>query len=141
MKPYKITANNPIEEIYAIDQKVKDRAIYGSDYLEFFEAVDELDKVVSVPLSDTEGLFLLDDVLLNKVSSLLTKMGYKIEVKDATKDIFYNELNVSATPIEFKTFVDNYIFENFDSNDVLDKISLLGIDSLTDIDKKILKTV
>lgn len=71
-----------------------------------------------------------------KILDLLKSIFYKYEVtfsvQDITKLFLYGQIDVDDV------YFQNYLQENLDIDTILDKISEVGIDSLSDLDKDIL---
>lgn len=135
-RPYKIITLNSIEESKAIEAKVDNKDYNPADFMEFNSDLDMLDKAEAFEISDTESIYFLDEADLGKLTAFLTKMGYEIQVSDATDEIFYNKISI---PTKYKAVISEYIVDNFSVNDVLDKMNEVGYDCITEFDKLILK--
>jgi hypothetical protein len=76
----------------------------------------------------------------DKIVDISKRHNVLISYEDITNDILFNKINISEETF-FDVFGDLSSFfqiENLTIDDVLDKINISGINSLTDIDKKIL---
>ena len=107
-------------------------------YDEISQVIGEED-VKYMGFTDEDDLFItLDDYRIEKVTFLLQK--YFIVTKtDVTEKVISGEMQAEYPEVENGLF-ENFRLENTIVDDVLDKISRLGIESLDDIDKAILES-
>jgi hypothetical protein len=141
-KLFKVKALNTKEEVKKINEIVGNREYCLSEYSEFKDDLDLFDTISCIEIEkDIEYVYITTYEIMTRVALFMVKMGYKLEIFEVTKDIFENRIDLSFATEEQNSEVENIIFENFDSNDVLDKINEVGIDSLSNIDRKILETV
>jgi len=104
------------------------------DDLDLLETIN-LDQMIDV----IENEFIVSYVIcteldLEKLKTFLYKYKVLFEVENITKKFLKGHEKVDD-----EIFL-KYLEHNLTINDVLDKISEIGIESLTDIDKKILKS-
>ena len=59
--------------------------------------------------------------------------------REISNDLFNNKFDISNSTQKFKEELNTILYSRFDKDDVLDKILFEGIDSLTELDKKILE--
>lgn len=80
-----------------------------------------------------------DDSVIDKVSDTLNEFGFIITIKDATNDLLHDKIDCSNASEFTKYCINKYYLERFDSDDILDKINLVGVDALNDFDRHIIK--
>ena len=107
-------------------------------YDEISQVIGEED-VKYMGFTDEDDLFItLDDYRIEKVAFLLQK--YFIVTKtDVTEKVISGEIQAEYPEVENGLF-ENFRLENTTVDNVLDKISSLGIESLDYIDKMILES-
>ncbi len=76
--------------------------------------------------------FMCSKEVLDYVTSLFYKYEVKFVISDITNDFLIGKVNIDDKDFQ------NYLLENLDIDTILDKINELGIDSLSDLDKKVL---
>lgn len=92
--------------------------------------------------SDNEDIFIrLVDYKVSLVSNIFSKYGFEFDVIDVTDAVIKGDIQKEYPEVEKLT---PYLFEDFridttSVDDILDKINEKGMDSLDNIDKKILK--
>lgn len=92
--------------------------------------------------ADNEDIFIrLVDYKVSLVSNIFTKYGFEFDVIDVTSSVIKGDIQKEYPEVEKLT---PYLFEDFridttSVDDILDKINEKGMDSLDNIDKKILK--
>jgi hypothetical protein len=91
-------------------------------------------------------MFLLfEETKSKQVINFFDKLGVLDQYKDVTNDIHTSKIfdnkdfNSVYSSKEFKHIFDEFIYKNLSVDDILDKINERGINSLTKIDKEILK--
>jgi hypothetical protein len=93
------------------------------------------DKVLNADIIE-DGFVSSYMICSEKILDLLKSIFYKYEVtfsvQDITKLFLYGQVDVDDI------YFQNYLQENLDIDTILDKISEVGIDSLSDLDKDIL---
>ena len=72
------------------------------------------------------------EVFLESILSIFYKYKVEFKVEDITKLFFYGIVNIDDDDFQ------KYLVENLNIDTILDKINDLGIESLSDLDKKIL---
>ncbi len=82
----------------------------------------------------------MSDIELDKFNSLGKMIGMKYKINDLTKDALVGKLNNDLIKNKYlmTNIINRFILENASVDDILDKINLMGIKSLTNIDKQIL---
>ena len=92
---------------------------------------------IYIDVIENDGLISIyiacSDSNLKKILSLFYKYSVKFTIEDITTSFLRGSEKVED--VEFQ----KYLAENLSIDDVLDKISEMGIDSLSDIDRKVLK--
>lgn len=84
----------------------------------------------------------LDDKTINKLFSQYVQVGISFKYEDMSKDILFGNIphvDDDFSKNELKDMINYFIGENLDLDIVLDKINELGIEKLTEVDKKILE--
>ena len=76
--------------------------------------------------------FMCSKEVLDYVTSLFYKYEVKFVISNITNDFLIGKVNIDDKDFQ------NYLLENLDIDTILDKINELGIDSLSDLDKKVL---
>ncbi len=93
--------------------------------------------------ADNEDIFIrLVDYKVTLISEIFSKYGFEFDVLDVTSSVIKGKIQKDYPEVEKLT---PYLFEDFrvdntSIDDILDKINESGMDSLDNIDKKILKT-
>lgn len=127
MKVFKITTNLTKSRLNHIND------ICDSYDLELIEKIDEF------PCYDfyIDGLMasyiIVYDDLLDEFIYFLQKYKVKYTCEDITKLFLYGQIEIKHEDFH------KYKKDNLDTDTILDKINELGIDSLTELDKTILK--
>ena len=104
-------------------------------YDEISQVIGEED-VKYMGFTDEDDLFItLDEYRIEKVTFLLQKY-FIISKTDVTEKVMSGEIQVEYPEVEY--LFENFRLENTTVDNVLDKISSLGIESLDYIDKMIL---
>ena len=87
---------------------------------------------------DSHFVILIDDLSMNFIKEKITTVLHiKCDIKDATKQFYLGEYPFEL-PIGQKRAVEEVILENITSDDILDKISLKGIDLISEQEKQML---
>jgi len=141
MRIYYVKSTNTPEERAEIEAKKLD----SENYPELVEYWDNFVKLSndknSYDINDVESLFFLSDKMLSKFLMLLLNVGYKVEIQEVTKDLFYNNFDLSKAPAKFLKSVTKYLSSQFGGDDVLDKMLEVKNYTLTEADINILKSV
>lgn len=131
-------------KIYLI--KFEDDKVNNSDDLDH-PVFEEISKILNksdlkcIGVSNNEDIFLkLSDSKVEKVTNVLRKY-YKIQIIDISEEVKSGYIQSIYPEVEFLTpkLFKNFRLENTSKDDVLDKITCCGLNSLDKIDKKILK--
>jgi len=146
---YRLDSDYENDEINKIIEKIPDST---KEILVDF--ADSLDFLVEVCLkkdgtySRTEGkevtIVILDDWEKKRMLEL-TDLVYdkkRYTIKDISEDVLFgnhSEKNYPDVEEKMKEIFDSYITMYLDTDTVLDKINIYGIDSLTERDKKVLE--
>jgi hypothetical protein len=110
----------------------------------FFEEISRcLDKGEEkyIGFSENEDIFLrLTDYKIQMITNVLKNWNLDFKIFEVTKEVIKGEIQKLYPEVEELTphLFENFRIENTSVNDVLDKIIESGIDSIDDIDKKIL---
>jgi hypothetical protein len=93
------------------------------------------DQVLNVDVVE-DGLvssyMICTEKVLESVCSLFYKYEVKFKVQDITKLFLYGQVSIEDDDFQ------KYLIENLDIDTILDKINEIGIEKLTELDKKIL---
>jgi hypothetical protein len=129
---------NSIEEIETITDNVEN--ILTLDEIMLIE-----NNVISADVSKTKDYIIINQSFIEQFKQLMIKCGFKMQITDLTNQI-WNSNNIE----EFVKLFENknekvdeilkvVVESQFTINDVLDKISEKGIDSLNELNKYILE--
>ena len=106
-------------------------------YAEFAQILGE-EHSKYVGITDEDDLFItLDEYKIEKLTFLMQRY-FIISKTDVTEKVISGEIQAEYPEVEKELF-ENFRLDNVTVDDVLDKINRLGIESLDDIDKKILE--
>jgi len=76
--------------------------------------------------------YLCNEEALDYIKYLFYKYEVKFEMDDITNDFLVSKVDINDSHFQ------DYLLENLDINTILDKINKFGIDSLNDLDKRVL---
>jgi hypothetical protein len=76
----------------------------------------------------------LQEYKIKNLANVLAKYGYEFQILDVTDDVIMGKINIK------EELFHNFRLENTTIDQVLDKINESGLDSLDEIDRKILGT-
>ena len=95
-----------------------------------------------IGFTDDEDIFIrLSDSKVNDICNTFRKHGFEFNIDEVTEFVINGDMQKmypeveALTPLIFETFR----LDNTNVDDILDKISEKGIESLDDIDKKVLE--
>jgi hypothetical protein len=94
--------------------------------------------ITSFEITPKIEFLLVDDSVIGKINTALTDFGFEVTITDVTEDLLHNKIDYSNASEFTKYCIDKYYVDNFDVNDILDKINSVGIEKLTVIDKSII---
>ena len=107
-------------------------------FAELADVIGEED-VKYLGFTKTDDIFAaLEESKIEKLSNIMNKY-FIISKTDVTEKVISGEIQAEYPEVEKELF-DNFRLDNVTVDDVLDKISSLGIESLDDIDKAILES-
>lgn len=78
---------------------------------------------------DVFDIFLVDDINLNLIKKLLDKYDIEYVISDVSSDV---PNNISES---FRNEIDEFMLDNLSLDTILDRISEVGIDNITTIEK------
>lgn len=139
-RPYIVICKNSEEELAILEAKL-DSVPIETLPLAFLHEIDddELEKFRSFDITDFISLVVIDHLWVNRFVNEMTKFGYIIDIQDANDDLINDKIDFKGAPEFLKDEIKEYYFNTFDFDDILDKMNNLnGLDSLNDIDRKIL---
>ena len=84
---------------------------------------------ISKSEGDVFDIFLVDDINLSLIKKLLDKYDIEYVISDISSDV---PNNISES---FKKEIDEFILDNLSMDEVLDKISEVGIDNISSVEK------
>lgn len=90
-------------------------------------------------MENSQGLVFCTDEYFKKWLFYFDIIGYNYEYSLADDLLFNNKLDLSLATEKIQNIITEYIYTNFEANDVLDKIN--NNIELTELDYKILKNV
>lgn len=136
IKPYWVKIYNTKSEVEALMEAVS-KKIKPEEYQNI--DLNIFDEYVEYEFTENTSIIFIEEDKVKRLIGLSEFIGFKIDVKEVTKELFEGEYEFSKEHEEFFLLLDEYLQSNFDADDVLDKILRKGMDSLTDTDKSILK--
>lgn len=95
-----------------------------------------LDDVLHDDIDDRTSIVVLNKYQYDKFIKYCELTGITYKIKDITNDVIFGDIELDDVITEF--IINPYLESNLTTDIVLDKISVKGIESLNDIDKKIL---
>lgn len=84
---------------------------------------------ISKSEGDVFDIFLVDDINLNLIKKLLDKYDIEYVISDVSSDV---PNNISES---FRNEIDEFMLDNLSLDTILDRISEVGIDNITTIEK------
>lgn len=96
-----------------------------------------------IGFADNEDMFVrLPLTKVKSICAVLEKYGFELKVIDITNDLIKGEIDKKYPEVDLLTpgLFENFRLDETSIDDVLDKISEKGIESLDDIDRKVLKS-
>lgn len=137
-KPYIVTTHNSLEEIKILEEKI----LEIGDPLMFLSDIringSWANDIPHFYFDKQHEFGIVDDSLITAIETAMVDFGYIITITDVTTDLLHGKVDLTNADDETKNKINDFYFDLFDKNDVLDKISKLGIESLTITDKQIL---
>jgi len=143
-----------IKTYYLKSKEIDDNNKYVfNEFVKFASSILEPEdyKYIVIDSENHDGsgygfMFLLfEETKSKQVINFFDKLGVLDQYKDVTNDIHTSKIfdnkdfNSVYSSKEFKHIFDEFIYKNLSVDDILDKINERGINSLTKIDKEILK--
>lgn len=129
-----------------VPQELIDRggSVFSQEERDLMEEFDENLQYIELEDDDnwidpTIGIFSED--FLDFIKSMCEKYEVKYKITDITDEHIYSSSAFEEFLNKYsdkKKDIENYILYNTSVDDILDKINKFGIDSITEIDKKIL---
>lgn len=128
--------------VYKIDTKLKKSEaenLYKNLSLQEIEDLESYDMMAYDVETDGKmsSYIITTRYVLTRIILFFRQKNINFEYEDITDSVFFNL--VKFTDDSFSKNIENFIKENITIDNILDKINLLGIDSLTDVDRKKLK--
>lgn len=75
-------------------------------------------------------IFLIDDVNLNTIETILNKYKIDYESRDISDELFNSNINKF-----FRVEIDNFLLDNWEIDTILDRISEVSIDNISPVEK------
>lgn len=94
-----------------------------------------------IGFADNEDIFVrLSEAKVKDICNVFEKYGFEFDVNDVTSELIKGEIHKKYPEVESLTpgLFENFRLDETSINDILDKISEKGIDSLDEVDKRIL---
>jgi hypothetical protein len=139
MKFIKIIVNNTSEELDLIISEL------DSVSFDFAMKIYDTQKHVEFDLEDGRGVMYaeMEEQQVKDWLAMYVKYGVNFSYEDITRSVLFREIPpVNEEKREqLEAMIELFIEDNLDSDTVLDKISEVGYDKLTEQDFKILQTV
>ncbi len=137
IQPFYIEIRNTPEELEVINSKIANFNPNSPRFLEILTISVEIKKQIYHDINDTTSVIFCTPEMVEKIMVANEYHGYTFKVKRANKLLFENKIDLSTTDKTFKNIINQWIYNNFDCNDVLDK-QLSGLE-LTEVDFLILE--
>ena len=120
------------------------RSVFSQEELDLIDEFDENLQYIELEddvnwIEPTIGIF--SEEFLDFIKSMCEKYEVKYKITDITDEYIYSASTFEQFLNKYsdkRKDIENYILYNTSVDDVLDKINKFGIDSITEIDKKIL---
>lgn len=131
-KPYFLKINTPEDKIVEIFE--------NTDYSNHQDIIDisaEVKRQTYHDISNVETIIFCTPKMVEKIIIANEFHGFDFSIVEAQDLLFHNKLDLSKADNTFKNLVNQFIYRNFDADDVMDKI--LENAELTEIDHLILK--
>ena len=125
--------------VYRIDTKLtKEQSDKIVDSLSVLE-VERLEsynlKAFDIEVNGRVSSYIITDrYVLTRIIIFLRSRNINFSYENITNKVFFNEVNFED--VYFTKEIEDFIKQNIKLDDILDKINYLGVDSLTEIDKK-----
>lgn len=125
--------------VYRIDTKLtkeqSDRIVDSLSVLEI-ERLDGYNlKAFDIEVNGRVSSYIITDrYVLTRIIIFLRNRNINFSYENITNKVLFNE--VIFEDDDFTKEIEDFIKQNITLNDILDKINYLGVDSLTEIDKK-----
>jgi hypothetical protein len=136
MKFIKITINHTEQEVGNIISE------FDSVSLNFIEELYSNQKHIEFDLEDGRGVMYaeMEENQVSKLLSIYVKYGLDFSYEDITKSVLFGNVPFvnEEKCEELKALIKIFIEDNLDTDTVLDKISEMGIESISEQDKKVL---
>lgn len=146
LRIYKITFNNTSKELEDLDDSF---SILDQEKLEEISAYSYFD--YDGVNGDYTVFFMSSPVSIKTYIDILNTYYIKLDCLDITNDLLNLKYNLEIdlkhlvnndNEIKFEFFIDDlnsWLLENLDIDTILDKISEIGIDNLSELEKEFLK--
>ena len=125
--------------VYRIDTKLtKEQSEKIVDSLSILE-IERLEsyklKAFDIEVNSRVSSYIITDrYILSRIIIFLRSRKINFSYENITNKVFFNEVNFEDD--NFTKEIEDFIKKNITLDDILDKINYLGVDSLTEIDKK-----
>ena len=131
MKFFKVDSNLTKKQCEVLLESLSSVEIEELESLDIISDDIEYDGLIT-------SYIICNDYTITKVESFLTRKNVNYNLKDISIDILVGKISLKNTTFEKQT--DKFIEEFLTVDIVLDKINESGVESLTEIDKKWLKS-
>ena len=126
-----------VVDVDSDDEKEFEHPIYN----EISNCLNE-EEINYIGFTDNEDIFArIPEYKIQLMSKIFTKWGFEFELSNVTQSVKKGIIQKEYPEVEELTpqLFEDFRYENTTIDDVLDKIIEMGIDSLDEIDKSILK--
>ena len=125
--------------IYRIDTELtkeqSDKIVNSLSILEIERLESYNLKAFDIEVNGRVSSYIITDrYVLTRIIIFLRSRRINFSYENITNKVFFNEVNFEDD--NFTKEIEDFIKQNITLDDILDKISYLGVDSLTEIDKK-----
>lgn len=137
IKPFLFRINNNLQELEAINLKIENFGPHSPRFAEILYLSILVKEQIYHDIDDVTSVIFCTPEVAKKICIVNEYYGYNFTLKEATDLLFTNQLNLEKADKTFKNIINQWIYSNYDANDVFDK-KLEGHE-LTEADLLILK--
>jgi hypothetical protein len=134
-KPYILTAHNKLEELIRLEAE----ALINNPLRFLDDNNGDISNNKTFFELSVESLFIIiDESMIDVIKETLIDFGYNLTIEDATEKLLFDQINFKNITDDVKEEINKYYIKTYDFNDILDKINIVGIEKLNELDKSIL---
>jgi len=126
-----IRFTNPIDELLMIQSGLNESVLIDGGF--------ELEGILNYELNKRVNFFLLEKNKLKTLKDFLEYVGLEYILVEREVKQIYDSCKIVYSDKKFKQALEDDILQTYTTDDILDKINERGINSLTPLDKYILR--